>query len=236
MNNKENSLALLQLFAEGQGAGVNAEAAAQQSGVTAPDNGAQVLDAGVPDEAEDMDAAFEELIKGKFKAQYQTKVQDILRKRLKDAKQTADAGQPDSESGVPEVESHPNQPAAQVEDLMAVWNQQEQETRNLYPAFDMRAEIQNPLFVKLIMNDVDVRTAYEVLHRHEIVPAAMEYAARTVEASLAKRIAAGSARPDENGMGFQASAVVKGDVSKFSKRDIDDVARRVARGERITFG
>ena len=100
----------------------------------------------------------------------------------------------------------------------------------------MEQELRDPMFVRLILSDVPLRTAYEVLHQHQIVPAAMEYAARTVEQNLARKIAAGSHRPDENGMQVRSSAYVKGDVSKFSKRDIDDVARRVARGERVTFG
>jgi hypothetical protein len=37
-------------------------------------------------------------------------------------------------------------------------------------------------------------------------------------------------------MGGVASAVVKSDVSKLTRLDIDEVARRVARGEKISFG
>ena len=100
----------------------------------------------------------------------------------------------------------------------------------------MEAELQNPEFVNLITNNVDVKTAYEVLHRDEIIPAAMQFAAQAVEQNIAKKIAANGVRPSENGMGSQASAVVKSDVSKLTKMDIDEVARRVARGERVTFG
>ena len=123
-----------------------------------------------------------------------------------------------------------------MERLASDWDQQEAAMREFYPAFDMKTEVQNPLFPRLIMSGVDIRTAYEVLHSHEILPAAMEYAARAAEAALAQKIAAGGARPAENAVSSRAAAVVRGDVSKFSRQDIDDIARRVARGERITFG
>lgn len=120
--------------------------------------------------------------------------------------------------------------------LYAGWIKQEQDVKNIYPAFDMKAEMQNPEFVNLLRANVDLRTAYEVLHRDEIIPAAMQFAAKTVEQNISKKIAANGARPSENGAGSQAPAVVKSDVSKLTKQDIDEVARRVARGERVTFG
>ena len=100
----------------------------------------------------------------------------------------------------------------------------------------MEQELKNPRFVKLITNNVDIRTAYEVMHRDEIIPAAMQYAAQAVEQNLSRKIAAGGLRPPENGTGSRAAATVRSDVSKLSKADIDEVIRRVANGERVSFG
>ena len=120
--------------------------------------------------------------------------------------------------------------------LYTQWLQQEQDTKSVYPSFDMKAEMQNPKFVDLLRSNIDVRTAYEVLHKDEIIPAAMQFTAKTVESKIAKKIAANGARPAENGMSSQASSLVKRDVSQLTKMDIAEVSRRVARGEKISFG
>ena len=119
--------------------------------------------------------------------------------------------------------------------LYAAWMQQAEEAKKVYPSFDMRAEMNNPKFVDLLRSHIDVRTAYEVLHKDEIIPAAMQFTAKTVESKLAKSIAANGARPSENGMSSQSAAVVKSDVSQLSKEDRAEIIRRVQRGEKIRF-
>ncbi len=77
-------------------------------------------------------------------------------------------------------------------------------------------------------------TAYQVIHRDEIQPAAMEYAARKTQEKLAASLQANASRPVENGVGATgAQAEVRMDPSKWSKEDRAEVRRRVARGERI---
>ena len=119
--------------------------------------------------------------------------------------------------------------------LYATWMDQSSQLKSVYPSFDLNAELQNPQFVNLLKSNVDVRTAYEVLHKDEIIPAAMQFTAKTVEQKIANNIAAGSKRPTENGMSSQSAAVVKSDVSQLSKADREEIARRVARGEKIAF-
>ena len=119
--------------------------------------------------------------------------------------------------------------------IYAQWLQQEQETKKVYPSFNMRAEMQNPEFVKLLRSNVNVRTAYEVLHKDDIISGAMQFTAKTVEQKIAKKIAAQGARPAENGMSSGSPAVVKSDVSQLSRADRDEIRRRVAQGEKIRF-
>ena len=119
--------------------------------------------------------------------------------------------------------------------IYAQWLQQEQETKKVYPSFNMQAEMQNPEFVKLLRSNVNVRTAYEVLHKDDIISGAMQFTAKTVEQKIAKKIAAQGARPAENGMSSGSPAVVKSDVSQLSRADRDEIRRRVARGEKIRF-
>ena len=124
----------------------------------------------------------------------------------------------------------------QGKQLYSQWMQQAEAAKAVYPTFDLRAEMNNPKFVDLLRSNIDVRTAYEVVHKDEIIPAAMQFTAQAVESKIAKKIASNGARPSENGMSSQSAAVVKSDVSKLTYKDIDEVARRVARGEKVTFG
>ena len=86
------------------------------------------------------------------------------------------------------------------------------------------------------MRPVQMLNHYEVIHKDEIIPVAMQYAAKEVESKVVNSIMAGGKRPSENGSNSQASALHKSDVSKLDKADMAEVARRVARGEKITFG
>lgn len=219
--------------------------------------------AGVQD-TDAMNREFEELIKGKYKAQYDARMQDTIQKRIRGLKEAADSWKEAAplmemlgkKYGIDAADTRaladalksdgakarPPQAVAdrrireQADRLHAAWQQQEAATRQVYPDFQMEKELGNPAFVKLITGDVDVQTAYEVVHRDELIPAAMQYAARAMEQNLAKRIAANGFRPAENGMDSAAAAVVRTDVSKFTRADVDEVARRVARGERVSFG
>ncbi len=117
----------------------------------------------------------------------------------------------------------------------SMWMQQAEQTKTVYPTFDMDAELQNPEFKKLLRSNVDVRTAYEVLHKDEIIPAAMQFTAKAVEQKLVNKVMANGARPTENGISDKSSVVVKSDVSQLSKADRDEIIRRVQRGEKIKF-
>ena len=120
--------------------------------------------------------------------------------------------------------------------LYAQWMQQEKDLKQVYPSFNMQAEMQNQKFVDLLRSNIDVKTAYEVIHKDEIIPAAMQFTAKTVEQKLTNKIIANGARPAENGNSSQGASVTKSDVSALTKADRAEIARRVARGEKISFG
>lgn len=119
--------------------------------------------------------------------------------------------------------------------LYSGWIQQAEEAKKVYPGFDLRTEMNDSRFVDLLRSNIDVRTAYEVLHKDEIIGGAMQFTAKTVESKIAKKIAAGASRPAENGMSSASPAVVKSDVSQLSKADRQEIIRRVAMGEKIRF-
>ena len=119
--------------------------------------------------------------------------------------------------------------------VYSAWMKQAESARAVYPSFDLRAEMQNPQFINLLRSNIDVKTAYEVIHKDEIIPAAMHFAAKTAEQKLTNSIIANGARPAENGNSSQGATVVKSDVSQLSKADRQEIIRRVQRGEKIRF-
>ena len=119
--------------------------------------------------------------------------------------------------------------------LYAQWMEQEQQTKAIYPNFSLKTEMQNPKFVELLRSNIDVQTAFEVIHKDEIIPAAMQYTAKQVEEKISNKIIANGARPVENGNSSQGASLTKSDVSQLTKADRAEINRRVGKGERITF-
>ena len=117
----------------------------------------------------------------------------------------------------------------------AAWMRQAEEAKKLYPNLDFETETQNPQFRQLLLSGIDVGSAYLVIHKDDIIPAAMQYTAKTVEQKLTNRVIANGARPSENGNSSQSATVVKSDVSQLSKADRQEIIRRVQRGEKIRF-
>ena len=117
----------------------------------------------------------------------------------------------------------------------AQWMQQAEEAKRIYPNLNHEQEAKNPQFVRLLNSGVDVGTAYKAIHMDELIPAAMQYTAKQVEQKLTNKIVANGSRPTENGISSQGATVVKSDVSKLTKADRQEIFRRVARGEKISF-
>ena len=118
--------------------------------------------------------------------------------------------------------------------LYASWLDQAEKTKGVYPSFDLNAEMQNPKFVDLLsVPGVDVRTAYELIHKDDIIAGAMQFAAKTVEKKVTDKIIANGNRPTENGMSSQSASLTKSDVSQLSKAELLDIQRRVLRGEKV---
>lgn len=205
--------------------------------------------AGVENDTSEFDA----LIKGKYKAQFDEKMQAAIKSRLKGAKEIEGRYQTlvpalqllsqhygvedgDAEGLSRAILGQRAQKTALADRLYGQWMQQSEEMKTAYPDFDLRGELQDAQFRAMLRGGASMRTAYEARHLDTLLPAAMAAAARAVEGKIARRIAADRSRPPENGMGSRSTAVAKADVSKFTKSDMDAVARRVANGERVSFG
>lgn len=115
------------------------------------------------------------------------------------------------------------------------WQQQGEQCKMLYPNFDLETELQNEDFCRLLRNRVNVQTAYEVIHKDEIIPAAMQVAAQQAAEKVTAAVRANAARPAENGSKGSAASVGKIDVANMTNEQMDDIRKRVLRGERITL-
>ena len=128
------------------------------------------------------------------------------------------------------------QRAERAEQVRSRWAEQIDATRHVYKGFDFEAEAQNPAFARLLRAGVDVRTAYEVAHHDEIISGAMQFTAQKVQQKTVNDIRARGLRPDEGGLNAQqAAAQSHTDVSKLTREQRNEMARRALRGERITF-
>ena len=124
-----------------------------------------------------------------------------------------------------------------AEKRVAEWMEESKQVKAIYPQFDLRGEMQNPKFLDLLrVPGVDVRTAYELTHKDEIIAGAMQFTAKAVEKKIADKIAANGARPTENGLNSQSASLTKSNVSQLSKSDILDIQRKILRGEKISLG
>lgn len=115
------------------------------------------------------------------------------------------------------------------------WYQEAEAVKELYPSFDFKTEAQNPEFLSLLRSGNTVEHAYKVLHFDELTQNAARVAAQTADAQAQARIKQKASRPSENGTSSQSAVIVKNDVSSLSRKDRAEIARRVARGEKIVF-
>lgn len=115
------------------------------------------------------------------------------------------------------------------------WYTESMKLKESYPDFDIFSEAKNPSFVSLIQSGIDVRTAYEAVHHNDIVRAAQENAAREAEIKVAQSIRQKASRPAENGLSSRSSAIFANGVSSLTREEREDIAKRAARGERISF-
>lgn len=102
--------------------------------------------------------------------------------------------------------------------------------------FDLSIEAQNPDFVRLLGNGIDLETAYMVIHRNEVINNAMSVAARETKKAVVNNISQRASRPSESGVDSSGTnSIFKVDPSKFTNADLDEVKRRVQAGEKIRF-
>lgn len=115
--------------------------------------------------------------------------------------------------------------------------QQGEALKAKFPGFDLRAELQNPVFARMTAPDsgLTVEDAYYAVHRAEIQSAQAKVIADQTAKQMANSIRSNAARPDESGS-RQGSSTVSFDYSKASRQQREELKRRIRSGERILPG
>ena len=122
-------------------------------------------------------------------------------------------------------------------------DQQGEALKKIFPKFDLRKELQNPVFARMVAPGkgiMSVEDAYRAVHRQEIEAASMQVIAQKTAEKMSNAIQAGSRRPNENGTSGQSASVTTFDYSKASKEQRDALKRQIyaakARGEKLYPG
>lgn len=126
-----------------------------------------------------------------------------------------------------------SQQAAQQQ--LQKWYGEAEQVKGVYPSFDLNAEVKNQQFLSMLKSGVPMQHAYEVVHLDDIKAGVAKMQAKATERQVVDGIRSKGARPQENGTTSQSAFTVKDDVSKLTKSERAEIARRVARGEIIKF-
>jgi hypothetical protein len=120
--------------------------------------------------------------------------------------------------------------------------QQGEALKKVFPNFDLRKELQNPVFARMTAPGVglSVEDAYYAIHRNEIQTAAMQITAQKTAEKISNAIQSGSRRPDESGASSQAPSVSTFDYRNASREQREALKKRIrdaaARGEKLYPG
>ena len=174
------------------------------------------------EEEESTQESFEELIHGRCREEFESRVQKILDGRLKGLRQE------NEKLRALTAEKHLQNVRA-LESLSG----QEKEIQRIYPEFDWRREMEDGKFCRLIAAGVDGRTAYEVVHKEELLCRAMQYASKRAGEQMARSIASGGRRVEENG--GRSVSVSRNDPRTLNSQELSDIRQRVMNGEKIRF-
>lgn len=115
--------------------------------------------------------------------------------------------------------------------------QQAEVMKQTFPNFDLRTEMENETFRRLVApnSGLDVHSAYFAVHHAELEPQAMAYGIQRAQQQISQTLQANRARPVEGAIKGGQPANVAVDPSKMSRPERQKLIERARRGEKITF-
>lgn len=126
---------------------------------------------------------------------------------------------------------------AQSDQIYAKWIEEAENLKNKYGLtdFSLEQEALNPDFTRLLSSGISVESAYKAIHMDDMIGGAMMHTANQVKTQMANSIQSRQSRPSENATSPSSSQIFKTDVNSLSKKDRDEIDRRVMRGAIISF-
>lgn len=110
------------------------------------------------------------------------------------------------------------------------WRAEGEAVKEMYPEFDLDAEMKNKDFFSLCYKGIGLADAYLIVHKDEIIRAAMEYAASELMKSGAVKSDGKRARE-----GMLSVSNAPDNSKKLSKSERKELIRRTERGERVVL-
>lgn len=124
---------------------------------------------------------------------------------------------------------------ARIAELQAGWDQEAEQLKAQYPDFNMAEVLANPEVEKMMRSGVSMTNAYRSAYFDHILKQQQAATARQVEQGVVNRMQQRNARPGENGTRPGSAVQTKIDVSHMSRKEMEEMEKRVMRGEVITL-
>lgn len=124
---------------------------------------------------------------------------------------------------------------ALIAELQAGWDREAEQLKAQYPDFNMAEVLANPEVEKMMRSGVSMTNAYRSAYFDHILKQQQAATARQVEQGVVNRMQQRNARPGENGTRPGGAVQTKIDVSHMSRKEMEEMEKRVMRGEVITL-
>lgn len=122
-----------------------------------------------------------------------------------------------------------------IAELQAGWDREAEQLKAQYPDFNMAEVLANPEVEKMMRSGVSMTNAYRSAYFDHILKQQQAATARQVEQGVVNRLQQRNARPGENGTRPGGAVQTKIDVSHMSRKEMEEMEKRVMRGEVITL-
>ena len=124
---------------------------------------------------------------------------------------------------------------ARIAELQAGWDREAEQLKAQYPDFNMAEVLANPEVEKMMRSGVSMTNAYHSAYFDHILKQQQAATARQVEQGVVNRMQQRNARPGESGTRPGGAVQTKIDVSHMSRKEMEEMEKRVMRGEVITL-
>ena len=188
-------------------------------------------------------AEFEKLISEEYQKEFKEKILEILNDETLSANDDEKENTNDIIKRIEALEEKLNALGenlnegknSHMEKTVKLWMDDASALKETYPDFDLQKESEREDFINLLKGGVNLKNAYLALHHDDILTEALKKAKDDATKQAIDQIRIKSERPLENGTSGKIGSLFSQDVSRLTKAQREEIAKRVARGEIISF-